>query len=289
MAMQIERILCPVDLDGGSRRALDYGKALASQHGADLVVLHVISESGPASPSAENEVMARLRELVDAGTDGRDGVKVLCARGNIARQITEAALRTRADVIVMATRAEPVLERAPIGSVTLGVILSAPCPVFVISAFATTPRALLAHILCPLDFAAVDSALVEYAGALADASRARVTLVHIVDRHEELAAGADESGATERLERDARARLERAAGPLRAAGVDVGCLVDVGVASREILFTARATGADLIVMGAQSRSGLELRDLGSTTHDVMCEALCAVAVLPLRRSSRRAT
>jgi nucleotide-binding universal stress UspA family protein len=211
----------------------------------------------------------------------------LCARGDVAHRIVETASDTLADIIVMAPRAEPVLERAPLGSVTQAVVVSAPCPVFVISAFATDSQTALSHVLCPLDFAAVDPALVEYAGALAADSGARLTLLHIVDRHEELAAGPEPSAATDRLERDALARLEGAAASSRAAGIRVECLVDVGVASREILFTARATAADLIVMGAQSRSGFELLQLGSTTHDVMCEAPCPVAVVPTRRSARR--
>jgi nucleotide-binding universal stress UspA family protein len=274
----IRHILCPVDFAGGSRRALDYAQVLAVQHGASVVLLHVVAPSAGVPEESDERTLTRLSALAGAAAAVEHRIQTLCARGEPARRIVETASDIGADIIVMAPRAEPVVERLPLGSVTIGVTISAPCPVFVISAFAT-PQPAIQHVLCPLDFAEVDPVLVRYAADIARASSGTLTLLHIVDRHEELATQGEGSNTTERLERAALARLERIAAPIRADALSVDCLVDAGVASREILFTARAVAADLIVMGAQSRSGFELLSLGSTTHDVMSEALCPVAVM----------
>src|SRR5690242_18039533 len=46
-AMQVHRVLCPVDLSDPSLRALHHAAALAACHGATLHVLHVVPDVVP--------------------------------------------------------------------------------------------------------------------------------------------------------------------------------------------------------------------------------------------------
>jgi universal stress protein A len=277
----LKTIACAVDFSEGSARALGYAIELAAQHAAALTVIRVLPETDPvlddaaASERGRPELQRFVREVGGARAKEAD---LRTLQGDVVRRIVETAVVLPADVIVMGPHAEPRPERLPLGSVTQAVLTASATPVVVVSAFAGRPGAAVSHILCPIDFSPMTPALVEYAGELARTSNARLTLQHVVEWGDEQ--DAERLGAN--AEADAGERLESAARPLEPAGITPALQVEVGVPAREILFAARSTGVDLILMGAQSLSGRELLRLGSTTDDVVCEAPCPVLVIPRR-------
>jgi nucleotide-binding universal stress UspA family protein len=78
------------------------------------------------------------------------------------------------------------------------------------------------------------------------------------------------------LERDAAARLHRAAKRVDRAGLRIDEDVTADKPHAHILQCARQHAADLIVMGLHSHASNELALLGSTTNRVIREAPCPV-------------
>lgn len=148
---------------------------------------------------------------------------------------------------------------------------------------ATSPPLVFTHVLAPTDFSLPSDRAVAAAVGLAEAFRARLTLLHVIDSDFETAALAygirpslaeyveqTETAAVERLEQEAAA----------IATLDVSILVTRGTASMEIVRTARAEGCDVIVIGTHGQSALRHMLFGSTAERVLRRAPCPVLAVP---------
>jgi nucleotide-binding universal stress UspA family protein len=137
-------------------------------------------------------------------------------------------------------------------------------------------------VLCPVDFSEASRSALGYAAAIADHFGARLTILAVDDpllsdvvaatgRHLSLA---DET--LDELQRFTSGTLERH----RSGAGTVEVKVVVGKAAPEILRQASETGADLIVMGSQGRTGVRRLFFGSTTERVLRETTVPVLVTP---------
>jgi universal stress protein A len=136
------------------------------------------------------------------------------------------------------------------------------------------------HILVPIDLSARNARALATALALARAEGARVTLLHVVQRIEDLSATEMQAFAR-RLERRAAKRLQEAARPFAAAGVPVDGAVLTGVPPREIARFAAAKKADLIVINSHRVEGLARpgHGLGTTSYQVAMLCPCPILLL----------
>jgi nucleotide-binding universal stress UspA family protein len=135
------------------------------------------------------------------------------------------------------------------------------------------------HILLPTDFSPPSRNAGRYASSFAREYRAKVCLLHVVDRPG-LAVSLPESGYAQsaRLAEIEKEVSEGLLGALPDAGGDleVDRLIRHGKAYEEILAAAREREVDLIVMGTHGRSGLSHILLGSTAERVVRSAPCPV-------------
>jgi nucleotide-binding universal stress UspA family protein len=144
-------------------------------------------------------------------------------------------------------------------------------------------------IVAPTDFTVRADQAVTYAAALATTLKASVHLVHVLE--EPFVAGGewdlyvgDAQEVRERLYADVRSRLSAIAVSLEKRGLSVTTEIQSGSASEGIINSARAAGADLIVMSTHGRSGLPHLLLGSVAERVIRGAHCPV--LAVRESLR---
>jgi nucleotide-binding universal stress UspA family protein len=103
------------------------------------------------------------------------------------------------------------------------------------------------HILVPLDLSARNQRALATALELAQRSRARVTLLHVIQRIEHVPFGEVRSFYT-RLEKAAQKKMAAAARKLAGKKIAVRAAVFVGTPAREIVKHAAANGVDLIVL-----------------------------------------
>jgi len=146
--VRFRRILCPVDLSEGSRRALEYASAFATDAAAQLVLLHVFEIpaqlhelSVPAAldvdrlrSEAEAAGARRLREFVPEQTAGTGAIETLVREGRAYREILKVASERAVDLIVMGVQGRGAVDLLVFGSNTARVTRAAPCPVLVVRA-----------------------------------------------------------------------------------------------------------------------------------------------------------
>ncbi len=158
------RILVPTDFSEGSEAAWRMAQQLASVHGAELLLLHVVSgedllrslESDEqaadeharhtasqlnianTTPPEEGNTTARQwaeRHSEQWGSQAREvglGVRTLLRRGDPSREIAAVVRDERIDLVVVASHRRGGIDRFIKGSVSDRVARTAPCPVLVV-------------------------------------------------------------------------------------------------------------------------------------------------------------
>lgn len=151
--VDIKRILHPSDFSEFSDRALDYATQLAQKFGAELHLLHVLTDpmslvQGPADyslPDGFFEDLIKQAEgaLAERPRSGGSGLKVrrVTAVGSAAGEIVRYAGENKADLIVMGTHGLTGLAHLLIGSVAERVARTAPCPVMTVPEPGRSPGA----------------------------------------------------------------------------------------------------------------------------------------------------
>lgn len=133
--LAIQNILHPTDFSPHSDVAFRMASALARDHGANLVILHVFQE--PPALYTEGVVPDHLneaREQLLQMHPPEDDVNV-CHRieeGNAALEILQVAQMLPADLIVMGTHGRRGLKRLFMGSVAEYVLERSTCPVLTV-------------------------------------------------------------------------------------------------------------------------------------------------------------
>jgi nucleotide-binding universal stress UspA family protein len=147
--------------------------------------------------------------------------------------------------------------------------------------------ATITRILCPIDFSDFSRRALDYALMLARWHGASLTAMHVHQAPPPTvgALAAPEAMPLSLTNLDLVRRQIAAFLPPHAA-VAVEPRAAEGDPSREIL--AEAASADLIVMGAHGRSGVERVVLGSVAEAVLRKSPCTVLTIPLSARGRRA-
>jgi nucleotide-binding universal stress UspA family protein len=301
--IQIRRILCPIDFSDTSRRALDHALALARWYHAGVTVLHMHQVAAPIyvvpyiGPEAlqpivltdleRQQLVTALNEHVtaDRTASGVAIETILDESVDIPSAILSYAASTRADLLALGTHGRSGFQRLVLGSIAEKVLRKAGCPVLTVppGAADAVPRELVSiqQILCPIDFSTGSHRALEYAVSLAQETRARLTLLHVVELPADALEPPNAALVTYRNTCLEQARMQmtetlRAAVPSGAAAAN---LVLEGKAYRQILHVAREQRADLIVMGVQGRGAVDMLFFGSTTNHVVRQATCPVLTL----------
>jgi nucleotide-binding universal stress UspA family protein len=132
-------------------------------------------------------------------------------------------------------------------------------------------------ILHPTDLSEPSEAALAVARSLAEEGGDRLVILHVLP--DAVAAGVDVVLPIDpEAARAALAEVQPPAGP-EGRVCSLETLVSQGEPAQEILRVARQTGADLIVMGSQGRSGLARAILGSVAEHVLRGASCPVLVV----------
>ncbi|MEY4637082.1 MAG: hypothetical protein RJA55_2880 [Acidobacteriota bacterium] len=203
-----------------------------------------------------------------------------------ADAITGAAVRRRADVIVMGWRGHGPVRRLLAGSVSRDVVRRAPCAVLVVR------RALrgVRHIVAGFDDSAHARRAVALISSLKVPPGGRVSLFTAVESmpvpSQALALGdtrAAVSAEVRRINQErlaaAQRALDRAARTLTRAGWQVGTVVTTGAPLRELLAIAASGRADLVVVGARGVSGVRHLLLGSVAEGALNRSPVPVLVV----------
>lgn len=285
-------MLCATDLSLEADEALRQASRIAEDHGALLMVQHVIGSAHPrlhpAAPRSHGEGLAALTLRVHqvTGRAGRD-VVLEVDHGDPAATIVARADASGAELLVIGGRAHDGLERLLLGATGDKLVRHAPCPVLVARP-GPVPAAPL--VLAGTDFSEAAADALALAAQEARRRQAGLVVAHAVDTLDP--AVGDELGyplapgpqdlATGQVTLDARARDQ-----LRAA-LEAGRLEDAepevvhGDPATALLTLAERLRPALIVVGTSGRTGLARLLLGSVAERIVRHAAAPVLVVRTR-------
>jgi nucleotide-binding universal stress UspA family protein len=255
--------------------SLDYGRP-GTFDSADTVRRHLRDAASATARAAAATLAKRWADVEGQVLDG-----------DAREEIVRTADTWPADLVVVGARGLTPLKRTLLGSVSTAVVRHAHCPTLVVRGRSEGLRSIVVGIDGSPD--AVTAA--GFVGSLPLDPRARVTLVGAippppVPGSPELAAGAhflDELLARWHVELE-RA-MTRVEGSFNAKVGTIERRVVPGHAGDEIVNTAHALGADLVVVGARGLGTVGRLLLGSVSDYVLLHADCPVLVV--RRTARR--
>jgi nucleotide-binding universal stress UspA family protein len=140
MAFPYRKVLCPIDFDDNSLRALDKAVEIARHFAAAIVVVHVVplivqfSEVRiPYDLYVEQENAARVR-LAEIAREKLTGIEhqATVYLGDVVGGILHAVDKFTPDLLVIATHGRTGLAHFFLGSIAEGVVRKASCPVLTI-------------------------------------------------------------------------------------------------------------------------------------------------------------
>jgi nucleotide-binding universal stress UspA family protein len=136
--MQVIRtILHPTDFSTTAKLAMELAHAIARDHGARLIVLHVEPESlaaggtVPIEPRFFWDDLEQMRCQLD-GPDLKYPVESQMRRGDVVTEILHAAEERDCDLIVMGSHGRRGLGRLLMGSAAEAILRRARCPVLTV-------------------------------------------------------------------------------------------------------------------------------------------------------------
>ena len=298
--VQIKRIICPVDFSEVSRHAFDRALAVARSYGGAITVLHVLPTPshvpavpyGPEGPGPFGfevpdrlHVLSELSRFLRIEQPGDVSIRQeVIEAGSIHKEILVQASRTSADLIVMGTHGRSGVDHLFLGSVAEKTLRTSSIPVLTVPRRAAdVPAAGLPFrsILCAVDFSQDSAEALSYAASLAQHTRGRLTLVHIVEPigggYDPVSGGAfDIEGFRKAAMARAHAQLQECAATVTGGIGPVFTVLGEGKPYKEILREAGLREIDLIVAGVHGRSALDRLVFGSTTEHLVRRATCPI-------------
>lgn len=212
------------------------------------------------------------------------GIETDVAVGDPKEEIARTAEDWKADLVVLGARGLGRVRRFLLGSVSLAVARHAPCPVLVVKGRGRK----LGSVLVAVDGSDDSSQAVRFLRNLALPRPTKVRLLGVVEpirypgSAPRMLRGQLVTMVKE-LERERRGQLEKA---LAGAAVQLDDKVrrvtrstPAGHPADQILATAAAHDADLVVVGARGHGGIARLLLGSVSEKVLRYARCPVLIV----------
>lgn len=289
--MTIARIALTTDFSDESRRAFAAAASLARKLDVELLLLHLAQvppamlapwpEVGPyiVPEEAFDAVTKRLEDIAHEGVFVGLKVRARVVREDGVEGFAAAIAAEKVDLVVTATHGFSGVKRFLLGSFAEKLLRTAPCPVLVYRGDAGAPleikRIHVAHDFLPASRPALDTARY-WAATFKARARLHFVIEHTASLYD-YATNMQESFQVylDRVKEQALARFRRMMDK-DWQGIEAEACATVGQPLSEILREATDFGANLMVLGAHSRSGLARFFLGSVTREAASRAPCSV-------------
>jgi nucleotide-binding universal stress UspA family protein len=283
-APPLREILVPSDLSPASDRALVHARMLARHFDSHLTLYHVVEvpQKEYASWSAEKDDAVwpatrreAFRELSRRCGPHRVRHDVVVEQGLSAHHALLAYVRSqRPDLVVMATHGREGLSHLLLGSTTERVLQHGRRPLLCVRSTGTVASVPYRRLLVPTDLSPASRQAFPLAGLLARTLGAELVVVHVASTSPLPNLGLP-------LHREARLVDEEAVRRFVAPdleGLPLRVRIDRGTAWDQIVRSAAAERADLVVMATRGLDSIADRILGSHAERVVRHAPCPVLV-----------
>ena len=289
------RILVATDFSETADLALHRAIEIASRHGSEIALVHVMQPDLPVLATPEMLVVppnyeGLLREASHEGLS-QAAARVTAAGlsvsehlevGRAAASIASAADTLAVDLILIGTRGHTGFKHLMLGSVAEEVVRIATRPVLTIHPGDDQPIEPVERILFPTDFSeASDQALSAALRFLVGGTASKIFLLHTYHVTPAVVPVAGFGGAAapayvENAHELASTAAHENAKRLAREGLEVEVLVERGDTAELTTELAAAKEVDLIALGTRGHSKLRQLLLGSTAERVVEHAPCPV-------------
>ena len=277
--MDLMRIVIGIDFSPAS---VDAARWAARQFGdeVELILAHAV-----ALPKQQLEdATKRLRDLGDSISAKR--VRIDVREGDAARSLSDIALESNADLLIVGARGERADFDRAIGTTAQHAVRESTIPVLIVA----RPQAgRISHILVPVDDHLTARDSLRWAALLSNRLNARVTILHI-ETAGMMSQAASPAGSPpgdpqphEKPGSDNGRNADRWIDLARASGISRDRVTGEeasGVPAVEILSASDRNAADIIVMGRRTGRDLRRAVLGSVTATIVSDPPCSVLVVP---------
>jgi nucleotide-binding universal stress UspA family protein len=266
----------PTDLSATSLPAFHFARVLHKQFGGLVHVLHAQHfELPPYFSSGQIQNLKReLKQSMKAAMEylRKESLATLGFEAEVSvvekppiEAILEASETLGTDLIVMGTHGRRGAGRFWLGSVAERILHESSKPILVVRQ--GIAAASLGHVLCPVSFTDWGREALEYAIAIAESGKLRLTVIHALEDGDK---PLDCSLVPEEVRQ--QCRIEEITYP--------------GDAAKVILNAVNELKPDLIVMGAEQKLSMFGELFSSTTERVMQWAEAPLLVVPKSRSDK---
>ena len=298
-AAKIVKVLVPTDFSPASRKALQYGAAVARKFHAQLHIVHVseidYAIPGPALLGADpftsdTEEARRLKQELAAEV-GEGLTPTFHGRtGRAFDQICRFARELKADLIVLATHGRTGLKRIVLGSNAERVVQHSSSPVLIVRErereILTDGRLHLGAILVTTDFSESSAQALSYAITLARQFNSKLIVFHsfaVPPITPPDHSGPERPGPTaDEIKAAAKEQMRTFIGGTDFDGVEFETQIHPGSAAEKICEQAERQNVDLIVTSTHGRTGLWHVLIGSVAEHIVRYAHSPVLVVPTR-------
>jgi len=285
--MPLSHILVPVDFSEKSECAARYAAALRRRFGSRLTLLHVLPpphyEFGAMEVGGSVlEELFRSRaeqarqdlEAFLAGELPQEGVDRLLLEGDPAAKIVRTAHELGVSLIVMPTHGYGTFRRFILGSVTAKVLHDADCPVWtgVHMEAARVEDVRLEKVAVGVDLRSQSERTLMWARRFAQEVGAEMALLHVMPSLEGAAGEFYDPEWKQRMEESARQEIR---GLMARLGWEAPVLIASGEVAESVCRLAREWGANLLVIGRGSASGV-LGRLRANAYSIIRQSTCPV-------------
>lgn len=266
-SIQIKNLLYLTDFSAASERVLPFALALARKYHATVEVLHVLTpvipETCPQAIEADTDLAEFEMKKIEAKLVGVP-FETSLARGMGMWEAVERAIREHhIGVIVLATHGRTGVSKFVLGSVAEEIFRRSPVPVLTVGPSVRNTRTAAAQfhqVLFATDFSSESEAAAPFAISLADENPARLTLLHVMPKHE--ISNPSEENKFEASVAEAIHKLREIAPSDAEIYNPAEVAVEYGEPAGRIVAAAQERGADLIVLGVRGAA----EHLGAATH-----------------------
>lgn len=274
-----KKILVPTDFSDLSYKALKAANVYAKIFGAKVVPFHAyipltdIDTLGFVGMQSlhsqidyghlENIIIDRLREAASKHVDAEYLGDPVCSVGNPSQSIVSVS--EKYDLIIMSTHGRTGFSRFILGSVAEKVLRLSKTPVLIVEEESVLEP--LKNIIVTTDFSENSYAAFPYAAAVAEKTKANVSVVHVVQYNEFEDLATAQTFAD--LRRDRLNKLiDQYFGDIKQQ-VKAEVLLTSGSAHEAIFNLTFSRDIQLVVMSTIGRTGLKHLALGSTTASIV--------------------
>jgi len=297
----LKSVLVAYDFSEASHKPLHHALAIARHYGAKFYLAHVVSSIGYtiAGPEALNlategtwkDAQRLERELVESGALADLDHEFIVREGDVGEQLELVIRQKQVDLVVIGTHARGGLEKLLLGSVAEQIFRRADCLVVTVGP-GSYQESLVEKteakrpFLMPTDFGPGSLRALPHAISFANQFGTKLIVLHVLpaapipeDFH--WSTTGDLTQMREKAQMVSQSRFEQLMEQSAPRASKPEFMVKFGIPGDQILLTARALQADLIILGVNRSAHIEAASHmpWEMAYKVVCAAHCPVLTI----------